>query len=83
MSTHELWLGAMQDAGMVKRRQADKPAEELADVATKALKASVKLSNEIIGTMSLIERGIPVTPGIIKAMHRYLKDVETYVREID
>lgn len=56
--------------------------KEMSAIATKALRGSVKLSNEIVGTMNLMEMGIPMTPGIIRAMRKYLADVEAYVEMV-
>jgi hypothetical protein len=55
----------------------------LAGMATDALKGSVKLSNEVIGVMGLIERGIRPTRGIVKAMRKYIADVTAFVDEIE
>ena len=57
--------------------------EGLAVKATAALKGSVMLSNEIIGIMSLTEKGFPLTPGIIRAMRRSLTAVAAFVDEAD
>lgn len=56
---------------------------ELVAKANKALRGSVKLSNEILGTMNLLDMGIPITPGIVAAMRRYIADVEAYVSAIE
>jgi hypothetical protein len=55
----------------------DRP--DMAAKATEALKGSVKLSNEIIGIMNLLDSGIPPTPGMIKAMRRYTHAIEAFV----
>ena len=58
-------------------------ADGMAANASKALKGAVRLSNEVIGTMGLMERGIPVTPGIVAAMRRYVADVEAYIDALE
>jgi hypothetical protein len=55
----------------------------LAPKATDALKGSIKLSNEIIGVMTLIEKGIRPTPGIVRAMRGYIQSVTAFVDAIE
>lgn len=55
----------------------------LVEKAGDALKGSVKLSNEVMGVMELLEKGLAPTPGIIRAMRRYVRDVEAFIDAID
>ena len=51
--------------------------------ATKALRGSVKLSNEIIGMMEWMDCGFPKPKGVIAAMRRYLRDIEAFVADVE